>query len=84
MEIASVTRDTEDPDGGQILRDEDGNPTGVFIDNAMALIRNNIPPATIEEQKFALVTAMNSLATYGLTSVHDAGVGSSTLAAVAC
>ena len=81
MEIAGVTRDTEDPDGGQILRDEDGNPTGVFVDNAMALIRNNIPPATIEEQKFALLTAMNSLATYGLTSVHDAGVGSSTVAA---
>ena len=81
MEIAGITRDTEDPDGGQILRDEDGNPTGVFVDNAMALIRNNIPPATIEEQKFALLTAMNSLATYGLTSVHDAGVGSSTVAA---
>ena len=81
MEIAGITRDTADPDGGQILRDANGNPTGVFVDNAMALIRNNIPPATIEEQKFALMTAMNSLVTYGLTSVHDAGVGSSTVAA---
>ncbi|MDF1766599.1 MAG: amidohydrolase [Gammaproteobacteria bacterium] len=81
MEIAGVTRDTPDPDGGQILRDADGNPTGVFVDNAMALVRGNIPPATLEEQKFALMTAMKSLATYGLTAVHDAGVSSSTVAA---
>ena len=81
MEIAGVTRDTPDPDGGQILRDADGNPTGVFVDNAMALVRGNIPPATLEQQKFALMTAMKSLATYGLTAVHDAGVSSSTVAA---
>jgi predicted amidohydrolase YtcJ len=81
MEIAGVTRDTPDPDGGQILRDADGNPTGVFVDNAMALVRGNIPPAPLEEQKFALMTAMKSLATYGLTAVHDAGVSSSTVAA---
>lgn len=81
LEIAGITRDTEDPDGGQILRDADGNPTGVLVDNAMGLLRESIPAATIEEQKFALMTAMESLATYGLTSVHDAGVGSSTVAA---
>lgn len=81
MEIAGITKDTQDPDGGQILRDAEGNPTGVFVDNAMRLVRESIPPATLEEQKFALMTAMNSLATYGLTSVHDAGVGSSTVAA---
>lgn len=81
MELAGVTKDTPDPDGGQILRDANGEPTGVFVDNAMALIRSNIPPATVEEQKFALMTAMNSLATYGLTAVHDAGVASSTVAA---
>ena len=81
LEIAGITRDTEDPDGGQILRDADGNPTGVLVDNAMGLLRESIPAATIEEQKFALMTAMESLATYGLTAVHDAGVGSSTVAA---
>ncbi len=79
MELAGVSRRSEDPDGGQIIRDADGNPTGVFIDNAMALIRSQIPATSMEEQKFALRTAMLELAKQGLTSVHDAGVGSSTI-----
>lgn len=81
MELAGVNRRTEDPDGGQIMRDEDGNPTGVFIDNAMALIRSQIPASSIDELKFALRTAMLELAKQGLTSVHDAGAGSSVIEA---
>jgi len=81
MELAGINARTEDPDGGQIIRDEDGNPTGVFIDNAMALIRSEIPPTSMEEQKFALRTAMLELAKHGLTSVHDAGVGSGAIEA---
>jgi len=81
MKLAGVDRRTEDPDGGQIIRDEDGNPTGVFIDNAMALIRTQIPAISMEEQKFALRTAMLELAKQGLTSVHDAGAGSNTIEA---
>ena len=81
MEIAGVTRRTEDPAGGQILRDADGNPTGVFVDNAMSLISSKIPESSQEELQFALRTALQRLAQYGLTSVHDAGVGSSVVAA---
>lgn len=81
MELAGVTRRTEDPAGGQILRDADGNPSGVFVDNAMRLISAQIPESTQEELQFALRTAMLRLASYGLTSVHDAGVGSSAVAA---
>ena len=81
MELAGVDRSTEDPDGGQIIRDADSNPTGVFIDNAMALIRSEIPATSMEEQKFALQTAMFELAKQGLTSVHDAGVGSGAIEA---
>ena len=81
MELAGINRQTEDPNGGQIIRDENGDATGVFIDNAMSLIRSNIPPLTIEETKYALSTSMSSLAKFGLTSVHDAGAGSGTIAA---
>lgn len=81
MELSGITRQTEDPDGGQIIRDENGDATGVLIDNAMALVRSNIPALTSEEIKYALTTSMESLATFGLTSVHDAGVGSSTIQA---
>jgi len=76
IELAGVTERTEDPAGGQIIRDDDGKPTGVFVDNAMALIRSRIPPSSTAELRFALNTAMEKLASFGLTSVHDAGVGS--------
>ena len=81
MALAGVDRNTEDPTGGQIIRDENGNATGVFIDTAMSYIRSQIPGATLEEQKFALTTAMENLAEYGITSVHDAGIGSQTVSA---
>lgn len=81
MEIAGINSRTEDPDGGQIIRDENGDPTGVFIDNAMALVRSGIPPLSFEERKLALLTAMQSLAKFGLTSVHEAGASSTTIQA---
>ena len=81
MDLAGISDDTEDPVGGQILRDEDGRATGVFVDTAMSYIREQIPGTSFEEKKVALTIALNSLATYGITSVHDAGIGSSTIAA---
>ena len=81
MALSGINRQTEDPDGGQIIRDENGDATGVLIDNAMALVRSNIPALTSEEIKYALTTSMKSLATYGLTSVHDAGAGSNIIKA---
>ncbi|MEC8357876.1 MAG: amidohydrolase [Pseudomonadota bacterium] len=81
MELAGISDDTADPVGGQIVRDENGKATGVFIDTAMSYIREQIPATSFEEEKVALTTALNSLAAYGITSVHDAGIGSSTIAA---
>lgn len=81
MELAEIDNNTEDPVGGQIVRDADGNATGVFVDTAMSYIRSRIPSSSKQEQIYALATAMESLAAYGLTSVHDAGVGSETVSA---
>ncbi len=81
MALAGITKDTVSPEGGEIIKDSNGLPTGVFIDNAMALIENSIAPLTIENQKQVLVKAMDSLASYGLTSVHDAGIDSENLTA---
>lgn len=77
MELAGIDRNTEDPIGGQIIRDENSDATGTFVDTAERYIEENIPPTSHEELKAALTTAMESLATYGMTSVHDAGIGSS-------
>lgn len=79
MELAGVNAATVDPDGGQIIRDAEGRPTGTFVDNAMDLITANIPQLSVQEQAFALRRAMLELAAQGLTSVHDAGISSTTV-----
>jgi len=81
MTLAGVNAATVDPDGGQIIRDTEGRPTGTFVDNAMDLITSNIPPLSIDEQVFALRRALHGLSAQGLTSVHDAGVSASTVEA---
>ncbi len=79
MAIAGINKATLSPEGGEIIKDENGLPTGIFIDNAMALIDNSIAPLSVKQQKQVLVKAMNSLASYGLTSVHDAGIDTDNL-----
>lgn len=73
MELAGVTAATKDPDGGHVERDAAGNPTGVFVDNAMALIRRVVPPVSHDEIKSGLVAAIAETHRWGLTGVHDAG-----------
>ena len=74
MALAGITATSKAPAGGEIIKDQKGQPTGVFIDNAMALITANITQPTPIEDKIALKRAMHSLASLGLTSVHDAGI----------
>ncbi|MEX1197487.1 MAG: amidohydrolase family protein [Pseudohongiellaceae bacterium] len=81
MELAGIDASTADPEGGQILRDDEGRPTGVFVDNAMSLISRHIPDTSLEERKYALQQALESLASQGLTSVHDASVSALTVQA---
>ena len=73
MEIAGITRDTPDPVGGSILKDENGEPSGMFIDNAMALIRNHIPAPTREEEKKSLQAGLDFMSGMGWTQVQEAG-----------
>ena len=61
------------PDGGEIVRDQDGNPTGVFIDNAVAIIQQQVPAPTEAELSEALTRAIQKTASVGLTGMHDAG-----------
>ncbi len=81
MELAGVDASTPDPDGGMIIRDSEGRPTGTFVNNAMRYITQHIPSPSVEDQKMALTQAMQALAAEGLTSVHDAGISSTTVQA---
>ncbi|MBT5187121.1 MAG: amidohydrolase [Kordiimonadaceae bacterium] len=73
MEIAGITRDTPDPDGGQILKDENGELTGMFVDNAMGLIRRHIPEPSREQDKRSLQAGFDFMSRMGWTQVQQAG-----------
>lgn len=73
LELAGVTKETKDPPGGQIIRDEAGNPTGVLVDRAMGLVSRKIPALTDAEVESRLRRAARECARLGLTTVHDAG-----------
>lgn len=81
MQLAGIDHTSISPDGGEIIRDAKGYPTGVFIDNAMNLITNKIPETSSQEIKYALIKAMKALAKVGLTSVHDAGINNANIEA---
>ncbi len=73
MEIAGISRETLDPPGGKIIRDEKGEPTGVFIDTAQNLIEKHIPEKSYEWKKDAILRAQEECLKLGLTEVHEAG-----------
>ena len=78
LKVAGITASTKDPQGGQIVRDASGQPTGVLVDTAEELIEKRIPPATDMEVKRQLLVAMNEAASLGMTGVHDAGIDART------
>lgn len=73
LEMAGITRDTPDPQGGEIDRDEHGEPTGVLRENARNLVSPLIPETT-QEQKVDLVLDLgNLLLSQGITAICDMG-----------
>lgn len=80
LQLAGITKNSIDPPGGQILRDANGEPTGVLIDNAMLLLEKHIPQANEAERIAALDTAFKHLLSLGITSTHDAGIDAANLA----
>ena len=74
LKLAGITRDTRDPPGGRIERDAEGNPTGVLVDAAMELVGSRIPPASDAQLNAALTSALEIMASVGMTGVSDAGI----------
>lgn len=71
---ADIDRDTPDPEGGAILRDDRGEPTGILIDNAADLVRDVIPAPSAGEVRRRIDLAVDHCLERGLTGVHEAGV----------
>jgi predicted amidohydrolase YtcJ len=71
MKLAGVTHDTQSPDGGTIVKDASGEPTGLFKDNAMDLITRAIPPASLDETIDKARAALKHAASLGVTTIQD-------------
>lgn len=69
---AGITKATANPANGRIVRDENGDATGVLQESAMSLVRDLVPPLTIDQVYAALVEELDKAASFGLTSLQIA------------
>lgn len=80
MELAGINplrseTPQQEVEGGEVVRDELGNPTGILVERASGLVSKLIPKDTPERMEKALELALKELAEKGITSFHDAGSG---------
>lgn len=78
LELAGITANTQSPEGGEIIKDEFGNPTGIFVDKAESLIKQFMPKPSKQTISGSLDAAGNHLLSLGITSTHDAGIDKTT------
>ncbi|MGD8817899.1 MAG: amidohydrolase, partial [Acidobacteriota bacterium] len=75
LEIAGINADTPDPQGGRILRDENGEATGIFLESG-GLVSRHVPDLTEEERVAARRDTLRYANSLGITMAHDmAGAG---------
>lgn len=78
LELANINADTAAPAGGEIIKDEFGKPTGIFIDKAETLVTQHMPATSAQSVSNALDAAGKHLLSLGITSTHDAGIDKTT------
>jgi predicted amidohydrolase YtcJ len=71
LQLAGINANTPDPQGGIIQRDANGQPTGILLESAMALVERIIPEPTVEEVSQKILKAQSLLWQYGVTGIHD-------------
>ncbi len=73
LDAAGVDDRTADPPGGKILRDDAGKATGIFIENAQALVRDKIPARPGSSLRDRVRKSIDLALSYGFTGAHDMG-----------
>lgn len=71
LALAGITSDSPDPYGGQIMRDEHGEPTGILLETAKNLVQNILPVPDAAARERGLKLALEEAARFGVTSIHD-------------
>jgi predicted amidohydrolase YtcJ len=73
LALAGITASTEDPPGGQVVRDEAGVPTGMLLETAAELVHSAIPAPDVEIMVRALRAGIVQAHQLGLSGFHDPG-----------
>lgn len=71
LELAGIHAATPDPDGGRIVREEAGSPSGLLLENAARLVTDTLPAPDLAEMRAAVVDAQAELHGLGVTAVHS-------------
>ncbi len=77
LRMAGIDESTPDPNGGRIVKDESGEPTGLLQETAQNLVRRAMPETTLQDTKDALTRAGNKFLEMGITSVGEAAIRTS-------
>ena len=77
LQLAGIGMQTPDPEGGMLVRDVEGHPSGTLLENAMGLVADHIPDPTPAQEEIATLLATAAMNQVGLTGVHcmDGGGG---------
>lgn len=71
LEMIGVDRNTPQVEGGSFLKDEQGEPLGIFFENALELVYKKFPVLSVEELKSLIVKGCQRLNAYGITSCQS-------------
>lgn len=74
LKIAGIDKNTPEPDVGNILRRENGEPTGVMLTLAQDLVNQHVPAPSQAQLEDAIIAGLNKMAKAGVTSIHEAGM----------
>ena len=75
LKLLDITSETPDPPGGEIDKDENGEPTGLLLENAAFAVRKHLPTLSKAELKELFRKQVKSYNSYGLTSTHEGAIG---------
>lgn len=71
LALAGITRETPDPDGGRIVRDSNGEPTGLLLERAVELMTAVLPEPPLDRAVAAVLAGQNEAHRLGLTGIHN-------------
>ena len=74
LDLTKVTKDTPDPDNGEIGFDEKENLTGLFYDDAQEFVIKVLPQPSEQQVMDNLQRGMSELFKYGITEINDANI----------